>query len=245
MSSFPADYRERIETPAAGAISTGIATLDDMLGTGGLPRGRVVEIFGPPDCGKSTLALNWIAAAQTSGAAAVYVDAERSFDHEWAAACGVNLEQLVLLSPDSGSLALVMLESLLRTFTVDLVVVDSAAALISQEELETSLEDMPPELQTEFLSRALRRLQSLAERGRVSLLFLNQTRTWDRGGVMESAAGGRALILYSAIRISVARTGSQLLLTTVKNKLGEPFRELTLELHGPKALAAERRRPRS
>lgn len=224
-----------------------------MLGSGGLPRGRIVEIFGAADCGKTTIALNWVAAAQGRQATAVYVDAERKLDTAWAKAAGVNLEDFIVLRPDSGPEAMGMAESLLRTFTIDLVVVDSAAALASGEELEAALEDAPAELHTEFLSRSLRRLQNLIERGRCSLVFVNQLRLREREEIMESSSGSRALALYAAIRIRVSQgpalleggrvVGAQLHLTAVKNKLAEPFGEVGVELRGARISMSERRAP--
>jgi recombination protein RecA len=250
MSFFPSLPEK---TPAGEAISTGLDGVDAMLGTGGLPRGRVVEIFGAADCGKTTIALNWVAAAQMQQATAVYVDVERKLDNGWAKAAGVNLEDLVVLSPDSGPEAIGMVESLLRTFTIDLVVVDSAAALVSNEELEAAIEDAPAELHTEFLSRSLRRLHNLIERGRCSLVFVNQLRLREREEIMETSSGSRALALYSAIRIRVSQgpalfeggrvVGAQLHLTTVKNKLAEPFAEAGMELRGARLTAGARKAP--
>jgi len=247
MNSFP-----MLPQPPDGtdrsSVSTGFANLDDMLGTGGLPPGRVVEMFGPPGCGKTTLALHFLAAAQEQGATVVYVDAERSLDGAWAAACGLNLEDLILVSPGNGTEALQMMESLLRTYSVDVIAVDSAAALISQEEVETSLEDTPAELQSEFLASALRRLRPLLERSRCCLLFLNQTRQSPGGDPQSSSAGGRALALHAAVRLRVecARRihgGMFLRLATVKNKLAEPFQEAELELRGAHVSAVERKPP--
>jgi len=252
MDSFPLlpDTPEKIRS---SAISTGLANVDEMLGLGGLPRGRVVEIFGPPDSGKTTLALNWISAAQEQGATVVYVDAERKLDAPWAAACGVDLQELVTIAPDSGSQAVAMLEALLRTFSVDLAVIDSAAALVSDDELEANMmEEDTAEMQTEFMARSLRRLHGLAERSQCCLLFLNQTRMADGGESPEKAAGGRALALHSAIRIrlqpGLALAGGnnkirQAALMTVKNKLWEPFLEAGIELRGPKVCVLEKKAP--
>jgi recombination protein RecA len=250
MDSFPLlpDSNER---RADSAISTGLANVDEMLGVGGLPRGRVVEIFGPPDSGKTTLALNWISAAQEQGATVVYVDVERKFDAPWAAACGVNLPELVTIVPDSGSKAVAMLEALLRTFSVDLAVIDSAAALVSDEELATNLDETPAEMQSEFLARSLRRLHGLAERSQCCLLFLNQTRMADAEEGSEKATGGPALALHAAIRIrlhpGLTLTGDsrirQIGLMTVKNKLWEPFLEASLELRGSTVSILEKKRP--
>ncbi|MCZ2148235.1 MAG: DNA recombination/repair protein RecA [Bryobacterales bacterium] len=241
------------QKPSGEAIPTGLEGVDAMLGTGGLPRGRVVEVFGAADCGKTTIALNWVAAAQTRGATAVYVDAERKLDTAWAKAAGVNLEDLIVLRPDTGPEAIGMVESLLRTFTIDLVVVDSAAALVSGEELEAAIENAPAELHTEFLSRSLRRLNNLIERGRCSLLFVNQLRLREREEIMETSSGSRALALYAAIRIRISQgpalseggrvVGAQLHLTTVKNKLAEPFAEAGIELRGARVSMSGRKAP--
>ncbi|MFN7936059.1 MAG: ATPase domain-containing protein [Bryobacteraceae bacterium] len=247
MDSFPMVPQSPDEA-GQPAISTGFANIDDMLGTGGFPAGSVVELFGPPGGGKTTLALHFLAAAQEQGATVVYVDVERSLDGAWAAACGVNLEDLILVSPNSGAEAVTMLESLLRTYAVDLVAIDSAAAMVSDEELEASLEDTPSELQSEFLSRALRRLRALAERSRTCLLFLNQTRQSLSGDHPPQAAGGRALALHAAIRIRIecARKihgGMYVRLSTLKNKLAEPFQDAELELRGARASVMERKPP--
>ncbi len=247
MNSFPM-VPESPDGAGRATISTGFANIDDMLGTGGLPTGTLVELFGPPGSGKTTLALHFLAAAQEQGATVVYIDVERSLDGAWAAACGVNLEELILVSPNRGSEAMAMLESLLRTYAVDLVVIDSAAALVSDEELEGSLEDAPAELQSDFLARVLRRLHAMVERSRCCLLFLNQTRQMGSGEQPPVAAGSRTLALHAAVRVRVecARKihgGTYLRLTTVKNKLADPFQEAELELRGAKASAIERKPP--
>lgn len=248
MSSFPfvSDLQNGIPK---SAISTGLPNIDEMLCVGGLPRGSIVELYGPPDCGKSTIALNWISAAQAQHLTAVYVDAEQKFDAAWAQACGVNLRDLVLISSPTGNQAAAAVESLMRTFTVDLIVFDSIAALTSEEELEISLEDNPAEIRMEFLTRMLRRLSGLAHRGRCCLLAVNQIRIVDRGEAMEVSTGGRALGIYSSIRIRLSSalrlTGGNLQvgMMTVKNKLGEPFLEAGVEIRGAQLRSVERKTP--
>lgn len=235
--------------PSNTAISTGLEKVDAMLGCGGLPRGRIVELFGPPGSGKSTIGLLWGAAAQRQKASVVFVDVERTLTTAWAEACGVNLDDLVVLQPRSGEEALSMTESLLRTFGVDLVVVDSAAALVPEQELESGVEDLPIEAHTDLLYRYLRRLQISSQRSGACVLFLNQT----RAGVENETrtAGGRSLALYAAIRVRIGVeapvredgevVGQRLLLTTVKNKLADPFAEALVELRGPELRGVERK----
>jgi recombination protein RecA len=218
-----------------------------MLGCGGLPRGRVVELYGPPGCGKTTLSLLWTAAAQRHSGNVVYVDLERSFDRAWAAACGVRVEDLIVLAPVSADETLAMTESLLGSFAVDLVVVDSAAALVSEEDLDTPVEEMRIDSHTEVLARCLRRLSALAQRTSACLLFLNQTRR-DRNG-QDRSAGYRALALHAAIRVSISpgsrgAGGAQALqLSTIKNKLAAPFAEAWVELRGAEVAEIERKGP--
>jgi recombination protein RecA len=218
-----------------------------MLGCGGLPRGRVVELYGPPDCGKTTLSLLWTAAAQRHSGNVVFVDLERSFDPAWAAACGVRVEDLIVLAPVSADETLAMTESLLGSFAVDLVVVDSAAALVSEEELETPVEELRIASHTEVLARCLRRLSALAQRTSACLLFLNQARR-DRKG-QDRSAGYRALALHAAIRVSISPEtrgagGAQTLqLATIKNKLAAPFAEAWVELRGAQVTEIERKGP--
>jgi len=210
-----------------------------MMGSG-LPRGRIVEVYGPAGCGKTTLALNWIAAAQKLQATAVFVDVDRALDLKWARDCGVDLQELVLLGPDSGPEAVSMVEALLRTFSVDLVIVDSAASLVSAEELEASLEDAPMDLQLDFVSRSLRRLHALVGRGPCSLVFLNQART----GRPDSPPAGvchRALGLYSSIRLRMDPRPGGVALISEKNKFAEPFAITLLDRQGARFVSVARK----
>lgn len=213
------------------AISTGIPEIDTLLGTGGLPRGRIVELFGPPSCGKTTLSLHWIAALQRVGGNAVFIDAEHALDPAWLAACGVDGGELPLLKPASGEQALQMAESLLGTFAVDLVVLDSAAALYV-EETPAAAEDVPHDAHSEFLYRCLRRLNLAVQRTRACLLVLNQLRSGGTDLGEERSASSRPLSLHSAIRLRMEADGPRWKLTTVKNKLAEPFGEVSIELQG-------------
>lgn len=214
------------------SISTGFASADRILGTGGLPRRAITELYGLPECGKSTVALHWIASAQRAQLSAVVVDAEHTFDPRWAQDCGVRLQDLVLVNPETGEQALAMAESLLRSFTVDLLVIDSAAALGPDSEVYAAVEDEPLDAHTEFVARYLRRLRAIAERAGTSILVVNQMRMRLRPGDPETTAAGRALSLHSSIRIRLRRDQDQLLLTTIKNKLAEPFQEAVLKLDG-------------
>jgi recombination protein RecA len=233
------------------AIPTHLAAFDEMLGTGGLPCGRILELFGEPECGKTTFALNLIAAAQQFGAKCVLVDAERTYDARWAETCGVRLADLTVLRPDSGEQAVVMIESLLRTFSVDFLVVDSAAALVPEEELEASLEDAPEDLHLQFLTRSLRRISTIASRSRCAVLFLNQARSRFKEDGMETSAGARALAQYAAIRIRMKAaahifeagrmTGRRVTLLTLKNKLGEPYAEAGFDLVNGRVQLVERK----
>lgn len=230
------------------SIATGLADVDAVLG-GGLPRGRMVELFGPPGCGKSTLGLIWAASAQKQKANVVLVDVERSLTVDWAQQCGLDLDDLVVLRPNSGEEALTMVESLLKTFAVDLVVVDSAAALVADSEMDASMEDLPDEAHTDLLYRYLRRLQMALQRCPACLLFLNQTRAgFENEG---RTAGGRSLALYASVRVRVGvdlvirengeMAAQRLSLTAIKNKLVDPYQTARVELRGASVTALERK----
>lgn len=212
-------------------ISTGIAAVDAMLG-GGLPRRHLTEIYGPEDCGKTTIALNWIAAAQKATLTAVFVDAERKFDARWASQCGVCLEDLVLVQPDTGNQALTMAESLLRTFTVDLLVIDSIAALAPENEQFREIDEGQADAHTELVTRTLRKLRSVAERSCTSLVAINQMRTRLKPGMPETSSAGRALGLHSTIRLRIRREQNEIRFSSIKNRLADPFQEVSVVLQG-------------
>ncbi|MFN0170073.1 MAG: recombinase RecA [Bryobacteraceae bacterium] len=226
------------------ALTTGSLGLDSALGTGGLPRGYITEIFGPESCGKSTLALHLIAEAQARGNIAALIDAERSFDPRYAATVGVDLDGLVLSQPETGEKALQIVELLLRSQTVDLVAVDSAAALVPDAELSGAVGDTHPGLQRRMLSHALRRLALAAFRGGACVLFLNQLRGRPDTGVGEpvAAAGGPALALYAAIRVRLDPVRGPALRVTARvqrNRLARPGAVVTLEFTLDRGLRRE------
>lgn len=218
-------------------VSTGALSLDLALGGRGLPRGRVVELFGPEASGKTTVALHVAASAQREGGIAAFIDAEHALDPGWARKCGVNLEQLLVSQPDSGEEALEIAEMLVRSGAVDVIVVDSVAALIPRAEIEGEMGDTHVALQARLMSQALRKLTAAVSKTRTLIVFINQIRM--RIGVMfgnpETTPGGRALKFYSSVRIDVRRVstikdgdqavGNHVKAKVVKNKLAAPFRE--------------------
>jgi len=223
-------------TPTDG-VSTGALSLDLALGGCGLPRGRIVEMFGPESSGKTTLALHCIASAQAKGGIAAFVDAEHALDPTWARKCGVNLEQLLVSQPNSGEEALEITEMLIRSGSVDVVVVDSVAALIPRAEIEGQMGDAHVAAQARLLSQAMRKLTAAISKTRSVVIFINQIRM--KIGVMfgnpETTPGGRALKFYSSVRIDVRRIssikegdvmiGNHVRAKVVKNKVAAPFRE--------------------
>lgn len=222
-------------------ISTGLALIDELLG-GGLPRGHIVELLGTPSSGKTTLALNWVAAAQRDGLTAVWIDADRTFDASWAAKAGVSAAELVVARPDSGTQAAGILDHLLRTFSVDLIIVDSAAALADSNELESSPEDLPADLGNGFLARMLRRSRAVLDRSGAVITFLSPQYPRDKQDLAGYTPGGRVLSQYSAIRLTVRSkaavinqgscAGHRLSLVAIKNKLADPFQEALVDLDG-------------
>ena len=217
-------------------ISTGSISLDLALGIGGIPRGRVIEIFGPESTGKSTLALHILAEIQKGGGVAAFVDAEHALDPEYARRVGVNVNDLLISQPDSGEQALQIVETLVRSNQVDVVVIDSVAALTPKTEIEGEMGDIPIGLQARLMSSALRKLSGIISKTKTSVIFLNQTRM--KIGVYfgnpETTPGGLALKFYASVRIDLRRIaqikqkdriiGSRIKAKIVKNKVAPPFR---------------------
>ena len=218
------------------AIPTGSISLDLALGIGGIPRGRVIEIFGPESTGKSTLALHILAEIQKSGGVAAFVDAEHALDPEYAKKIGVNINELLISQPDSGEQALQIVETLVRPNQVDVVVIDSVAALVPKIEIEGEMGDIPIGLQARLMSSALRKLSGVISKTKTSVIFLNQTRM--KIGVYfgnpETTSGGLALKFYASVRIDLRRIaqikqkdriiGSRIKAKIVKNKVAAPFK---------------------
>ncbi len=224
------------EAVAVNVIPTGSLGLDAALGVGGIPRGRVVEIFGPESSGKTTLALHVIAQAQQAGGLAAFIDAEHALDPEYCGKLGVDVDNLLVAQPDSGEQALEIAETLIRSASVDVVVVDSVAALVPRAELEGEMGDASVGLQARLMSQAMRKLTAIVSKSKTCVIFINQIR--EKIGVMfgnpETTTGGRALKFYASVRLDIRRVGaiksgeevvgSRTKVKVVKNKVAAPFR---------------------
>ncbi|WP_420467652.1 recombinase RecA [Panacagrimonas sp.] len=223
-------------------VSTGSLTLDTALGVGGLPRGRIIEIYGPESSGKTTLTLHAVAEAQKAGGVAAFIDAEHALDVQYAAKLGVNIEELLVSQPDTGEQALEIADMLVRSNAVDIIVVDSVAALVPKAEIEGEMGDSHVGLHARLMSQALRKLTGNISRSKTMVIFINQIRM--KIGVMygspETTTGGNALKFYASVRLDIRRIGSikkgdevvgnETRVKIVKNKMAPPFKEAIFEI---------------